>query len=99
MTAATPGRRFTLPPTAPRPCPLGTKILSRIDAPLLGDTARRPLIVGGARSRVQSMQADPALQAVAAFETAFAIKLEPVNNAICLHTWGNEECCLARGTT
>ena len=82
-----------------RPLPLGTKILSRIDRPLLGETsAATGSSSTGARSRRRSMQADPALAAVAAFETAFAITLEPVNNVICLHTWGNEECCVARGT-
>src|SRR5262249_35564185 len=53
----------------------------------------------GTRINAQSMEADPALASVVAFETAFAITLEPVNNQIYLHTWGDEECCLPRGTT
>ena len=78
--------------------PLGTKIVSRIGQPLQGDTNPPPVIVRGGKISVQSMQADPALKSVAAFETAFAIALEPVNNIIYLHTWGNEECCFARGS-
>ena len=78
--------------------PLGTKILSHIGRPLLGETNPSPVIVGGSKITVQSMQADPALKAVAVFETTFAFRLEPVNNVIYLHTWGNEECCVARGT-
>src|SRR5262249_8459051 len=79
--------------------PLGTKILSRIGRPLLGETSPPPVIVDGTRINAQSMEADPALASVVAFETAFAITLEPVNNQIYLHTWGDEECCLPRGTT
>ena len=37
--------------------------------------------------------------AVVVFESTFAITLDPANNEIHLHTWGNEECCFARGTT
>ena len=36
---------------------------------------------------------------VAAFETAYDQALDPVNNEMRLHTWGEEECCLAPGTT
>jgi hypothetical protein len=36
---------------------------------------------------------------VVAFETAFAITLEPVNNQIHIHAWGDQECCLPGGTT
>jgi hypothetical protein len=79
--------------------PLGTKILSRIHRPLLGQTSPPSVIVDGTKINAQSMQADPALATVVAFETAFAVTLEPVNNEIYLHTWGNEDCCLPRGTT
>ena len=85
------GRRTTLP--------LGTKILSRIGRPLLGETSPPGVIVHGDKITAQSMETDPALASVVAFETAFAITLEPVNNEIHLHTWGDEECCLPRGTT
>jgi hypothetical protein len=78
--------------------PLGTKILSRIGRPLLGETAPPAVIIDGRKITVPSMQADPALASVAAFETAFGVTLEPVNNVIYLHTWGNEECCVPRGT-
>ena len=79
--------------------PLGTRILSRIGQPLIGQTSPPPVIVDGSKINAQSMESDPALAAVAAFETAFAITLEPVNNQIYVHTWGDEECCLPSGTT
>lgn len=83
----------------PTTLPLGTKILSRIGQPLLGQTTPPAVIVDGTNVNAQSMQGDPALVSVAAFETAFAIALEPVNNEIRIHTWGDEECCLPSGTT
>lgn len=41
---------------------------------------------------------DPALAQVQVFETSAAVALHPDNNELRLHTWGNERCCLARGT-
>ena len=64
------------------------KILSRIGQPLLGETAPPPVIIDGTGSMRTSMQTDPALAGVVAFETAFAITLEPVNNQIYIHTLG-----------
>jgi hypothetical protein len=79
--------------------PLGTKIVSRISSPLLNQTSPPSIIVDGKRINAGTMQADPALAQAAVFETAFAAALEPVNNTIYLHSWGNEECCLPAGTT
>jgi hypothetical protein len=79
--------------------PLGTKVLSRIGRPLVGETSPPPVTVDAAKTTARSMETDPALTSVVAFETAFAITLDPVNNEIHLHTWGDEECCLPRGTT
>jgi len=42
---------------------------------------------------------DPALAPVRVFETATTATVHPLNNELRLHTWGNEECCLPRGTT
>jgi hypothetical protein len=83
---------------SPTSLPLGTKIVSRIANPLSGQTAPPPVIVDGRKINAQSLQTDPALASAVVFETAFGIALEPVNNAIYLHTWGNEECCLPSGT-
>jgi hypothetical protein len=42
---------------------------------------------------------DPALQPVRVFETTSEITVDERFNAIRIHTWGNERCCLPRGTT
>ena len=99
MTAATRGPQYTSRSKARTALPLGSRILSRIGQPLIGQTSPPPVIVDGSKVNAQSMESDPALTAVAAFETAFAITLEPVNNQIHVHTWGDEECCLPSGTT
>jgi hypothetical protein len=78
--------------------PLGTKILSRIGRPMLGETVLPGIIVDGKKITARSMQSDPALAPIVAFETAFSITLEPANNRIHIHTWGNDECCVPRGT-
>jgi hypothetical protein len=42
---------------------------------------------------------DPALAPVRVFETATSTLIDPLGNALHLHAWGNDACCLARGTT
>ncbi|MCY7399451.1 MAG: putative baseplate assembly protein [Nocardioides sp.] len=43
--------------------------------------------------------ADPALARVRVFETTDDTAVDPVNNEIRIHAWGNESCCLSAGTT
>ena len=40
---------------------------------------------------------DPALAQVRVFETTAAVTADPLNNELRIHSWGNDECCLARG--
>ena len=42
---------------------------------------------------------DPALQPVRVFETTADTDVDELCNTIRIHTWGNERCCLPRGTT
>ncbi len=42
---------------------------------------------------------DPALRHVRVFETRSETRVDELCNAIRIHTWGNERCCLPRGTT
>jgi hypothetical protein len=79
--------------------PLGTKIVSRITMPLLEQTAPPGPAIRSAQITADSMQSDPALASVVAFETTFPIALDPANNLIYIHTFGNRDCCLAAGTT
>jgi len=42
---------------------------------------------------------DPALLPVKVFETAAPARVNVLNNQLCLHTWGNVQCCLPPGAT
>ncbi len=42
---------------------------------------------------------DPALSRVRVFETTEDTAVDPVDNTIRIHAWGNESCCLPTGTT
>ena len=52
----------------------------------------------GALISAEALDQDPALQATVVFETAHDAELHPGNNEIFVHSWANEECCLAPGT-
>jgi hypothetical protein len=75
----------------------GSKVVSRIPAPLSGDAAPPSAMVDGAKITADSLQTDPALATAVVFETAHPVALDPRNNQIVIHTWGNDECCLAAG--
>lgn len=77
--------------------PLRTQMLSRITAPLRSQSTLPGAVISAAGIAPDSFDSDPALQPVRAFETAFELDVHPQNNEILLHTWGNLDCCLARG--
>jgi hypothetical protein len=81
----------------------GRQLVTRISEPL-----RRP--VGGVRPTAppgtvldilsdEDYRTDLALAQVRVFETATTVNADPRNNELRIHTWGNDECCLPRGTT
>ena len=79
--------------------PLGTrKILSRVTAPLRNKSAVPGVVIPEADVPPQTFDSDPALAQVRVFETPFPLTVQPNNNTIFLHTWGNLECCLPEGT-
>jgi len=78
--------------------PLGTKILSRITAPLRSQTLLPEVVIQEADVPPETFASDPALAQVRVFETTFDLLVNPLNNEIFLHTWGNLECCLPQGT-
>ncbi len=57
------------------------------------------MVIDGNRINAVSLLSDPALDGVVVFETVAAAALDPANDAIFIHSWGNEECCLPSGTT
>ena len=56
-------------------------------------------MIDGSRITADSLAADPALATAVVFETTFPVGLDPKNNQLVIHTWGNDECCLAAGST
>src|ERR1035437_1301652 len=79
--------------------PQGSKVVSRITAPLEGDAAPPGVMIDGKKITADLLVTDPALAAAVVFETTFPQDLDPRNNQIVIHTWGNDECCLAGGST
>jgi hypothetical protein len=84
----------------------GQQLLTRIVAPLRVDrtkpVATHPTVPPETQIRFVSdsdFQSDPVLAQVRVFETATDARVDPRNNEIRVHAWGNDECCLPRGTT
>jgi hypothetical protein len=76
---------------------LGTKLLSRVTAPLRHQSATPEVVIAEADVPPQTFDSDPALAQVRVFETAFPFTVSINNNTVFLHTWGNLECCLPKG--
>lgn len=77
----------------------GAKVVSRVLASLRGDTAPPGIAVDAGKITADTLATDPALARAVVFETTFPIALDPKNNRIVIHSWGNDECCLAAGGT
>lgn len=76
---------------------LGTKILSRVTAPLRSKSTVPGVVIPEADVPAAAFDSDPALAPVRVFETAFPLSVSRNNNMIFLHTWGDLECCLPTG--
>ena len=85
--------------SAPLVLEQGTKAISRVTSPLKGDAAAPGPVIDQTRITVDALDTDQALASTVVFETTHPVELDPLNNRIILHTWGNDECCLAAGTT
>src|ERR1019366_3719795 len=69
--------------------PQGSKVVSRITAPLEGDAAPPGVMIDGKKITADLLVTDPALAAAVVFETTFPQDLDPRNNQIVIHPWGN----------
>jgi len=78
--------------------PLGTKMLSRVTTPLRSKSVVPGVVIPEADVPPETFDADPALAQIRVFETAFQLTVHQNNNTIFLHTWGNLDCCLPKGT-
>ncbi len=85
--------------SAPTSLPRGTALFTRLIEPLPGEVALPATVLPAGAITVQGLEREPALRRVIAYETAHDASLFPVNNEIAVHSWGDDECCLAPGTT
>ena len=76
-----------------------TMLLTRIAAPLRGRDTPPPVTIAAGDAASSAFESDPALKRTVVFETAFPLGVYPENNEIYLHTWGDKDCCLPRGST
>jgi hypothetical protein len=79
--------------------PRGTALFTTITEPLPGQTSPPGIVIPPGAITVDMLEQSPALRGVVAFETAYTHELRRANNRMLVHTWGDEECCLAAGTT
>lgn len=75
------------------------RVLSGVPAPLAGTDAPPGVLIDAAVLTPGAITRDPALHGVAVFELAHGAVLDPRNNEISIHAWGNDECCLPSGAT
>ncbi|MEX3636139.1 hypothetical protein [Paraburkholderia sp. BR14320] len=86
----------------------GMQLLTKIGVPMRFDrdpalpAPAQPLLPPGAvlhEITDLDYSTDPALAPVRVFEIAASQQIDPLNNELRIHAWGNDECCLARGAT
>ena len=73
--------------------------MTRIVAPLVGAVVAPDREMDDAAITVEALGTDPALASAVVFETAHGAALDPSNNEIMIHAWGNDDCCLPAGIT
>ncbi len=77
----------------------GTKILSRISAPLPRKVVPPPVVIPEDDVPDEVFEHHPVLAPLPVFETTRPVEVHPENNRISLHGWGDLECCLPRGSS
>ncbi len=82
-------------PPAPQP---PVAFVTRLSAPLAGTVQPPGLAIEPALVTADTLERDPALSGAVVFELAHGQILDPHHNAIRIHAWGNEECCLPAGS-
>jgi len=84
--------------TAPGTLDRGTAVLTRVYEALRGQLAPPGAVLDRALVDADTLETDPALVSTVVYETAHDASFHPGNNEIFVHTWANDECCLAPGT-
>ncbi|MGH6965253.1 MAG: hypothetical protein ACREE0_12275, partial [Phenylobacterium sp.] len=86
---------FRSGPGAAGVVPQGARLLTRISQPLRGQAAPPGVVIPiGA-----DLDGDAALLTAVVFETTARARVLAAHNALRIHTWGDADCCLARGAT
>jgi hypothetical protein len=75
--------------------PMGTKVTTRIGKVLIG----APSPPGTVLPSTADFDGDPALSGATVFETAMLTNVTARHNVLRIHTWGDAQCCIAKGTT
>ncbi|MFZ1425841.1 MAG: hypothetical protein WAS21_03615, partial [Geminicoccaceae bacterium] len=77
--------------------PIGTRFLTRITRPLVGEAAAPGPVI--ANRPDSAFDDDPALREALVFEATARTRIDRTLNTIFIHDQGDGECCLPRGTT
>lgn len=75
--------------------PKGVKLTSRVSAALQGEIAPPGPVI----SPLADFDRDPALANVTVFETKQNVRVLELHNELRIHTWGDAQCCVAKGAT
>jgi hypothetical protein len=86
---------FRAAPGASGVVPMGTKLSTRIGRPLQGAGAAPGTIL----PYTADFDGDPALAGATVFETSMLLSVTDTHNLLRIHTWGDAQCCIAKGTT
>ncbi|HEY5955634.1 MAG TPA: hypothetical protein VIV60_03730, partial [Polyangiaceae bacterium] len=78
--------------------PMGSKLVTRLFEPLAHAVNPPAVVLMDSDVTAETLESDPALASAIVFETTMDAVVDPRNNRIFIHTWGNEECCLGPST-
>jgi hypothetical protein len=81
-------------PGAPGVVPQGARLLTRISQPLRGETAPPDVVIPAGTT---DLDGDPALTSAVMFETTARARVLEAHNELRIYSWGDENCCLAKG--
>jgi hypothetical protein len=75
--------------------PKGAKLTSRVSTALQGEIAPPGPVI----ATLADFDRDPALANVTVFETKQDVRVLELHNELRIHTWGDTQCCVAKGAT
>lgn len=75
--------------------PKATKVTSRVSTALQGEVAPPGTVLFA----LADFDHDPALTNVTVFETKQDVRILELHNELRIHTWGDTQCCVAKGAT